>query len=350
MKLYYLFFCLMIARLLSASPFIWATDQVNNRVLVIDAATNTIFQTIPQSTGLFDTPYAIAITPNNLFAYVVNAANNSVSVINTATYQLEAFIPVGGISSTKWNIAISPNGAFAYVINTHAGTVDIIDTATNSLVGLPITGFSEPTAVAFSSDSAFAYVTDYATTLGASQVYRINTATLVKDAPFTSSSFKHPESIAITGTTAYVPNFGNGITPAFVLVLNLANPSAVPISITLPNLLLSPADPESIVLSPNGSTAYVTDFTNNRIFVINTSTNTITATINSSQDLSSPIELAIAPSGNILYVANSGGPIATINTGTNTLISTIPNTSVIGYLAVQQSSARQFAKPSNRKS
>ncbi|MDP1609341.1 MAG: YncE family protein [Chlamydiales bacterium] len=344
MKFYYLFFCIIITKILSASPFIWAPDQLNNRVLVIDAATNTIFQTIPQSTGLFDNPLSVAITPDNQFAYVFNATSGSthttVSVINTANYQLEAFIDLQEPSTTEGNIAISPNGAFAYVTNTQRQVVSVIDTSTNSFVQ-NIGGFSEPIGLAFSPNSAFAYVVDF----GANQVFRINTSTHASAAiPFPGGTFDSPEEIAITanGVFAYVTNFGNSTIP----VLNLVN-NTILTTINLPAL----SDPEAIVLSPDGTRAYVAGYSNpGSIFTIDTLTNTLIGSTTGG-GISFPTSLAVAPSGNILYIGNNQGPILALNTGTNTIITTVPNTAGDFFfsLALQQSSARPFARPSNRR-
>lgn len=175
MKSRYLFFCLLIGRFLIASPFIWVPNEPNNKVLVIDKATNTIFQTIPQTVGSFENPLSIASTPaTNQFTYVFNQLNNTVSIINTTTYQLETLIPLIplGSSTTKGQIAVSPNGEFVYVTNGEQHVVSVISTSTQSLVTIISgSGILEPTGIVFSPDSMFAYVTDSA----ANQLFRINT-------------------------------------------------------------------------------------------------------------------------------------------------------------------------------
>ncbi|MDP1609340.1 MAG: YncE family protein [Chlamydiales bacterium] len=347
MKFYYLFFCIIITKILSASPFIWAADYLNNRVLVIDAATNTIFQTIPQSTGLFDHPVSVAITPDGLFAYVFNGTTGSnhttVSVINTATYQRTALISFTGLgnrSTTSGSIAISPNGEFAYITNGTRGTLNILDISTNSLVHT--TGvFSSPQGIAFSPDSAFAYVAD---TLG-NQVYRIDTSTYTITTPFTGVTFSEPVQIAITsdGFFAYVTNLQP--LSSKVSVLNLTDnteTAAIPLD-----------SAQGIVLSPDGSNVYVSGIAVSKIFIIDTLTNTLVKSI-SKPDFQTPNPLAIHPNGNILYIANIFGPILAFNTSTTTVIATVPNTAGGEYdyssLAIQPSGkARAFARPSNRR-
>jgi YVTN family beta-propeller protein len=56
------------------------------------------------------------------------------------------------------------------------------------------------------------------------------------------------------------------------------------------------------------------------ISVVDTSTNTVTATI---ADSSFPIGLALNSSGSILYAANEAGPVSVIDTASNTVTNTI---------------------------
>ena len=69
------------------------------------------------------------------FAYVTNAVDNTVSVINTATNTVIGLISVGNY---PLGIAITPDGARAYVTNAGDNTVSVINTATNTVIGSPI--------------------------------------------------------------------------------------------------------------------------------------------------------------------------------------------------------------------
>src|SRR6266478_1638237 len=107
------------------SGWIFGSDSVS----VIDTASNAVVATI--LVGSF--PVGIAITPNGAFAYVANLNSNSVSVINTATNTVVATVPVG---SGPVAVAITPNGAFAYVANQSSNNVSVIDTTTNTVVAI----------------------------------------------------------------------------------------------------------------------------------------------------------------------------------------------------------------------
>ena len=66
--------------------------------------------------------------------------------------------------------------------------------------------------------------------------------------------------------------------------------------------------------------AYITSSLNNTVSIIDTATNTITATITG---FSSPCGIAITPDGTKVYVANRlGGTVSVIDTTTNKVIAT----------------------------
>jgi YVTN family beta-propeller protein len=77
------------------------------------------------------------------FGYVVNADDNTVSVIDTASNKVVATIPVGGFPD---GVTTTPDGTYAYLTNGADNTVSVIDTNSNKVVatipvvGLPHTG------------------------------------------------------------------------------------------------------------------------------------------------------------------------------------------------------------------
>ncbi|MFP1625859.1 YncE family protein [Streptomyces sp. 5K101] len=79
-------------------------------------------------------PLAVA-TPaaaqNGTFAYVANLNDDTVSVIDAATNTVVDTITVG---DTPLNVAVSPDGSRVYVTNFADDTVSVIDTATNTVI------------------------------------------------------------------------------------------------------------------------------------------------------------------------------------------------------------------------
>jgi YVTN family beta-propeller protein len=64
--------------------------------------------------------------PDGKQVYVSNGGDASVSVIDTASNQVVATIPVG---QRPWNMALTPDGKKLYVANGRSNSVSVIDTA-----------------------------------------------------------------------------------------------------------------------------------------------------------------------------------------------------------------------------
>ncbi|WP_304521786.1 YncE family protein [Bacillus toyonensis] len=85
--------------------------------------------------------------------------------------------------------------------------------------------------------------------------------------------------------------------------------------------------PFDVAITPNGQTAYVSNFFSNSISVINISNNTLSATISPGND--HPLGIAITPDGTKVYIATAGpfvvdgSAITVINTAINTVIAKI---------------------------
>lgn len=77
-------------------------------------------------------PSSVAVHPNNTTAYVANARDGTVSLVNLATKNVTGSFAVG---AEPMAAALSPNGTRLYVANSASNDVTVIDTATN----LPVT-------------------------------------------------------------------------------------------------------------------------------------------------------------------------------------------------------------------
>jgi YVTN family beta-propeller protein len=289
----------------SATKLAYVANVGSNTVSVINTATNTVVTSIPVGGG----PCGVAFSPDGTKAYVVNLYSNNVSVINTATNTVVTSIPVGG---GPWNVAFSPNGNTAYVINSGSNNVSVINTATNTVVAtIPVE--SEPMGVAVTPNGNTVYVANSRS----NNMSVINANTNKVIANITVGTYSFDVAVAPNGLRAYVTN-GFGI----VLVIN-TNTNKVIANITIG----TGTGPVGVVVSPNGSTVYVTDLLNNTVSVINTFTNTVVATIPVGDY---PYDVAVTPNGNTVYVTNwfdqypYGNDVSVINTATNTVVATIP--------------------------
>jgi YVTN family beta-propeller protein len=246
-----------------AQPFAYVTNNTSHNVSVINTSTNTeVLPRIP--VGFY--PFGVAFTPDGAFAYVVNIAPNSsgniepsnVSVINTSTNtEVLPRIPVG---TSPFAVAITPDGTFAYVVNWWSHDVSVINTSTNSEVLPRIPVGMNPFAVAFTPDGAFAYVTNNAS----HNVSVIDTSTNAEVLPRITVG-ANPAGVAITpdGAFAYVAN----VKSHDVSVIDTSTNTEV-----LPRIPVG-TSPVAVAITPDGAFAYVVNFNSHDVSVIDTSTN-----------------------------------------------------------------------------
>lgn len=105
---------------------VYVANGADNTVSVINTASNSVIATIRVGAG----PAFLSVAPDSSRVYVADGV--AVSVINAATDTVMDTIPVGpGAVGT----AVSPDGAFVYVTNGNGNTVSVINTATDKVVG-----------------------------------------------------------------------------------------------------------------------------------------------------------------------------------------------------------------------
>ena len=76
-----------------------------------------------------------------------------------------------------------------------------------------------------------------------------------------------------------------------------------------------------MAVSPNGLKVYVANMDSNTVSVIDTATNTVSATVTVG---SGPVGVAVSPNGLKVYVANWGSnTVSVINTATNAVTTTV---------------------------
>ncbi|AKB19431.1 disaggregatase related repeat-containing protein [Methanosarcina sp. WWM596] len=79
--------------------------------------------------------------------------------------------------------------------------------------------------------------------------------------------------------------------------------------------------PLGVTVTPDGSNVYVTNYGSNTVSVIDTATNTVTATVDVGDH---PLGVAVTPDGSNVYVANYGdNTVSMIDTATNTVAATV---------------------------
>jgi YVTN family beta-propeller protein len=281
---------------------IWVVNPTDDSVSVIRPDTNQRLAKI----AVGDEPQSIALTPDNQWAYVANAAGNSVTVIRindpawgTFSAAVDTTLTTG---AEPWNIVTSPDGFRIFVANSGQDTITVINAATRSIIGHIDLRNSlanepersrrfQPRGLAVTADNTKLYVTRFlsftrpggrqgddlgkegvvavldintaATSIGAYSVARAVTLAsgvtgfkfpgLTPPAPDTFAFPNQLQSIVIRGDRAYLPNIAaspsgplrfNLDTHAFVNVIGGVN-GAAPADLGATNLHLGAVDPET---------------------------------------------------------------------------------------------------------
>jgi YVTN family beta-propeller protein len=291
-----------------SGPFAYIANSNDDTVTVIDTATNTVVG-VPIPVG--SAPASVAVNPEGTRVFVSNEDSDTVSVIDTNTNTVISTIPVGN-NPCMIAFADPGTGVKAYVANCLGGSVSVIDTATNSVIKT-ISPVAQNAYGAVAHPSGYQiYVTD--ANLGF--ISKISTVTdIVSYKP--PWGFGSPKGLDINpaGTRLYVTD-SNAINVVDAATLSWNLIAEIPVG----------ADPRCVALSPDGTRAYVTNSgfsdNGNTVSVIDTGTNTVTATITVG---TSPEGVSVDYTGSYVYVANKGSDtVSVIDAGTNTVIHTIP--------------------------
>ncbi|MBF0567445.1 MAG: Ig-like domain repeat protein [Nitrospirae bacterium] len=278
----------------------YVTNATDGTVSVINTSMNTVIAAINVGTW----PGGVAVTPNGAKVYVANQNSNNVSVINTATNAVTATINVGSQPS---GVAVTPDGLKVYVANYASNNVSVINTSTNSVTAT-ITVGTNPYGIAVTPDGTKVYVSNS----NDGTVSVINTSNNAVTGPITVGT--SPIGIIVTpdGSKAYVANAGAG--SSTVSVINTS-------SDTVTGTITVGSQPYGVAVTPDGAKVYVTNYGSNNVSVIKTSNSFVSGPITVG---SGPRGVAVTPNGQRVYVANWNGTVSAIDTTTNTVIDTIP--------------------------
>jgi YVTN family beta-propeller protein len=193
-------------------------------------------------------PSAIAITPDGSRAYVSNYNGNGAGTVSVITLATRATSTIA-VGKGPYGVAITPDGAKAYVANQHDGTVTPITIATDSAgpaIEVGAAGVARTDSVVASPDGSTVYAANY----GTDEVVPIAVASDTAGAPVTGVT--NPTAIAITpdGSTAYIAEDG---APGHVRPLTLAKDS-------LGTPLAVGNNPYDLVVTPDQSSVYVANY------------------------------------------------------------------------------------------
>ncbi|OHV03508.1 hypothetical protein BKN37_14645 [Mycobacterium talmoniae] len=312
----------------------WVAALATAAVLVLAAATGIAYwvnnrHTRPRTlavTATIDvgkTPVGVAVDPANHTAYIGNAKDGTVSVIDS-NHTVINTIKIGEKVGPP---AVDPTAHTAYVTRSDDETVSVIDTNTNTItntftIGAPpgwlavdptthtvyISNHSEDTVSAIDTTSNTVTNTikvgpgpnDVAIDPAAHTLYTANGGGTVSVIDATTNTVtatinvgKTPNGVAVDPTThtAYVANEGDNT----VSVIDTTNAVTATINVGM--------NPFGVAVDPTTHTAYVANSSASTVSVIDTTTNTVTANINVG---AMPMQIAVDPEGHMVYVTNGG--------------------------------------------
>lgn len=293
-----------------AEPFAYVSNYSGNSVSVIDLATNVVGTTIPNPGN----PYRIAVSADAQRIYVANETSNAISIIDAKTNAVIGTpIAVGGVPH---EIAITPDGTRAYVALAGLTTIAVIDTATRTLLAPVSVNAAFPNSIAFSPDGKRAYV---AAGFGA-QVIDTTTNTVTATTAPLAGTGTNMRSVAVSpdGKRLYLASVALGdfglATVNTLSVVDTAT-NALIVNVDLPGLTSIATD---VAVSPDGKSAYVTDSKTGLVWVVDTATNTLAASIPTPAGAEG---IAFSPDGKrALVVEPNANSVAVIDTATRTLL------------------------------
>ena len=297
---------------LSGKPIAYVAMRESNEVSVLDTGPDPASLVEVARISVGEDPIGLTITPDEKLICVANRISNSVTLIETATNRVFATVPVG---RDPVNLASSADAKFLYVNNTDEGTVSVIDLDRGEHVrkisfrGTSRGSSSGPYGIAVSSRRRRIYVTDINENVVV--VLDPDVGTEISRIPVVSQ----PRSLALSPDEKrlYVTGLSEG---AGVSVVNTVADTVVA---TVD--LASTARAFGIVVSRDGKTAFVSDFTNNLI-IIDTATNRVQSVV--------PIPgqntrgIAVTADENSIYVANQDSDnLIVIDVSTHLILRTL---------------------------
>jgi YVTN family beta-propeller protein len=313
--------------------FVYAALE-SNQVPVIDVATDTVVEVIDLEAPV----YLVAFSPDSSSVYLVSQpGGGKVYIVDTLTHAVVGRIDLGFEQElqTQASIVVSANGRELYLTSGFneggyehpeigINRVFVIDVTTRSLVD-EIEVIGGPHRIHLSPDGQLAYVS----TADAEAVFVLDLASRTNIGKFdwngiyAEGHFRSKRydlrgiGFLPDGRSAYLVGWDGDV----IIVLDLLERRVTGAIELNPLVGAAPAD---IIISPDGSKAYVSTSgelaqgANAGILVIDIASNTLESTIPIEPD---PRRMDITPDGNTLYIASD--PVLVVDTATGDVIADI---------------------------
>ena len=284
---------------------LFVCNTLSDTVSVIDDASGQVIATIPVG----HRPIRIVASKDRQKVFTSNWLGASISVIDTVNLVVSATIPV---TVKPQETEVTPDGTRLFVVHHPEQVVSVIDIATNTVIqvvpiGVPPAGGKTATDIAFTPNGRYALVPNYAKNV----LDCIDTRTYaVTDIP----TGLQPRRVAVmpmgTGHRAFVANFVSDSVTA-VDTRSLAVVGTVPAG----------DEARGIAVNPQGNQVGVTNVFGGTITFFDPNTLTEQSTV---QVGHKPWNLIYNRDGSKVIVSNSGNDtITVIDTATRKVIKTV---------------------------
>lgn len=263
-------------------------------------AVNTVVATITVG----GTPWTIVMNPNGNRVYAADTGGTNVFVIDTATHQVVSTIPVG---SQPTPMAVTPDGTKLYVGNWGSATISVVDTSINTVITTITPPGINPDLrdIAITTDGSKFLVSDREN--NKLLIYSTSTNALLSAV----TTGLGPRNILLSpdGSKAYVAN----TTGQSLTAVNIMSYATTTIPLT--------GNPNGVAMSPDGSRIYVGHFAAPELTVITTADNTVERTVTTGRPADH-----LAATSSVVYAATMsiGSVVTPVQVGSWTVGSTIP--------------------------
>jgi DNA-binding beta-propeller fold protein YncE len=209
----------------------------------------------PVATGT--TPVAIAVAPDGQHAYLVNQGDSTVSTYDVDAAGALTFASNAATGAGAGQIALGPDGSSAYVTNFDDGTVSQYDVSSAGVLTpkqpATVAAGSRPAGIAVSSDGASAYVTNQLAEGTVTQFsVQASSGDLAPKAQPVDAG-SMPRGILATAGRVYVTNTSSNTITQYAANGTGALGELAP-------AVAAPRTPFGLALAPDGKSLYVAGF------------------------------------------------------------------------------------------
>jgi YVTN family beta-propeller protein len=275
-------------------------------------------------------PFGVTASPDGQTMWVANsgsvfANSNKVTIIDTASLSEEANkITVGNFPE---DISFTSDGSHALVTNSTDDTVSVIDSNTKTVtqtVGLASLGVSFPFGITFSKNDNKVFVTTQGGTTNSIAVLDARDISNVQPAgTIAASGFTGRPAIRPIGNELLVPTSPLETGPPELLVINPSSGQVMHELVLTGNT----GFPNDIAVTPDGGFAYISlfDFSGGTggVWVVDLQHLTTVTVINTGDP--GVFGMGITPNGKFVFATNFLlNQVVAIDSSTNTIAATIP--------------------------